>query len=212
MILAPAPLAHNSVRPTPLRATAQCKPRPHEKSRAMNTVIRKESPSDVGAIHALTVAAFSNAPHTDHREQFIVDALRKAGALSISLVAEQAGTVVGHVAASPVSVSDGSLGWYGLGPVSVMPEFQGRGIGGQLMKAALSSLRENGAAGCVLLGDPAYYSRFGFQVEPKLALPHVPPEYFQALSFGASLPCGVVAYHGSFSAPGEQVVQADGAA
>jgi putative acetyltransferase len=62
-------------------------------------------------------------------------------------------------------------------------------------QAALRVVRERGAAGCVLLGDPAYYSRFGFKPESGLVLPDVPPEYFQALPFGASLLCGVVTYH-----------------
>ncbi len=84
----------------------------------MNPVIREELPSDAAAIHAVTAAAFLNAPHTAHTEQFIVEALRKAGALTISLVAERGGEVVGHVALSPVSISDGSTGWFGLGPVS----------------------------------------------------------------------------------------------
>lgn len=166
----------------------------------MMTVIRAELPPDIPAIHAVTEMAFRHAPHTDHTEQFIVDALRRAGALSISLVAEQAGRVVGHVAVSPVSISDGSLGWYGLGPISVTPELQGRGIGSELMKTALRLLQEKGAAGCVLLGDPAYYSRFGFRHEPGLVLPDVPPEYFQALPFDTALPHGVVTYHEAFNA------------
>lgn len=168
----------------------------------MSPVIRQESPSDAAAIHAVTAAAFLNAPHTAHTEPFIVDALREAGALSISLVAEQDGEVVGHVALSPVLISDGSAGWYGLGPISVKPELQRSGIGILLMQAALRLLREQGAAGCVLVGDPAYYSRFGFKPEPSLVLPDVPREYFQALPFGASLPRGVVRFHEAFSARG----------
>lgn len=168
----------------------------------MQTIIRQESPFDVAAIHAVTEAAFLNAPHTDHTEQFVVNALRKAGALSISLVAVQAGLVVGHVAVSPVSISCSISGWYGLGPISVSPDLQGQGIGGLLMKAALSQLQDMGASGCVLLGDPAYYSRFGFKAESSLVLPDVPLEYFQVLSFGQSLPCGVVTYHAAFSARG----------
>jgi putative acetyltransferase len=161
----------------------------------MKAVIREEAPTDVAEIHAVTVAAFLNAPHTDHTEQFVVDALRKAGVLSVSLVAKQAGRVVGHVAVSPVSISDGSHGWYGLGPISVIPELQGQGIGSQLMEAALHLLREKGAAGCVLLGDPAYYSRFGFTAEAEVVFPDVPSEHFQAFPFGSSLPRGVVRYH-----------------
>lgn len=168
----------------------------------MNPVIRQESPSDAAAIHAVTVAAFLQAPHTAHTEQFIVEALREADALTISLVVEQDGEVVGHVALSPVSVSDGSTGWYGLGPISVRPELQGQGIGSLLMQAAIRLLRERGAAGCVLVGDPSYYSRFGFKPEPSLVLPDVPPEYFQALLFGPLLPQGVVTFHRAFSARG----------
>jgi len=89
--------------------------------------------------------------------------LRKAGALTISLAAEQDGEIVGHVAVSAVSMSDGSADWYGLGPISVTPERQRKGIGSGLMQAALRLLRERSPAGCVLVGDPAYYARFGFK-------------------------------------------------
>lgn len=166
----------------------------------MNPVIRQESPSDAAAIHAVTAAAFLNAPHAAHTEQFIVEALRKAGALSISFVAERGEEIVGHVALSPVSMSDGSTGWFGLGPISVKPRLQRMGIGTLLMQAALRLLRERGAAGCVLVGDPAYYSRFGFKPEPSLVLPEVPPEYFQALLLGSSLPRAVVTFHEAFRA------------
>ena len=118
-------------------------------------------------------------------------------------MAELDGEVVGHVALSPVSISDGSAGWYGLGPISVKPELQRSGIGILLMQAALRLLRERGAAGCVLVGDPAYYSRFGFTPEPGLVLPDVPQDYFQALPFGASLPRGVVTFHEAFSVTGQ---------
>lgn len=164
----------------------------------MKPVIRHELSSDTLAIHAVTAAAFLDAPHTAHTEQFIVDALRSAGALTLSLVAEEAGEVVGHVAVSPVSISDGSSGWYGLGPLSVRPEFQRRGLGSLLMRAAIRQLREGGAAGCVLLGDPAYYARFGFRPEPGLVLPDVQPDYFLAMAFGPSVPHGVVTYHPAF--------------
>lgn len=168
----------------------------------MTIRIRNESPSDVAAIEATTVAAFLNGPHTSHTEQFIINALRKSEKLSVSLVAENDGEVVGHVAVSPVSISNGSNGWYGLGPISVAPERQGQGIGSQLMEQALSALREIGAAGCVVLGDPKYYGRFGFKPESALVLPDVPPEYFQAISFFGEVPVGTVAYHESFSAQG----------
>jgi putative acetyltransferase len=174
----------------------------HERPSEMNLLVRFEDSADVVAIRAVTVAAFLHAPHTDHAEHFIVDALRAAGALSISLVAEVDGDIVGHVAVSPVSISDGSTRWFGLGPISVRPGLQGQGIGTRLMHVALRKLQEQGAAGCVLLGDPAYYARFGFKREIELVFPDVPPEYFQAIAFGTAVPRGVVTYHAAFGAHG----------
>jgi putative acetyltransferase len=166
----------------------------------MNIKIRTETAADVAAIDAVTVSAFLNAPHTSHTEQFIVSALRKAGLLTISLVADAEGAVIGHVAVSPVSISDGASGWFGLGPLSVAPEHQRGGLGSRLMREALRILREHGAAGCVLLGEPGYYGRFGFRADPNLVLPDVPPEYFQAISFDSSRPRGTVSYHQAFNA------------
>ena len=162
--------------------------------------IRKETPSDIAAIEAVTIAAFQNAAHTNHAEQFIVRALRNSGQLSVSLIAEKNGTVIGHVAVSPVTISSSVTRWYGLGPISVIPEHQEQGVGAQLMENALAELRTLGAAGCVVLGEPGYYSRFGFNAEPSLVLPDVPAEYFQAISFNGSLPSGTVSYHDSFAA------------
>ena len=162
--------------------------------------IRKESPADAAAIEAVTVAAFQNAAHTDHTEQFIVNALRNSGQLSVSLVAEDDGSIIGHVAVSPVRISGCVADWYGLGPISVAPGHQGQGVGALLMEHALAELRTLGAAGCVVLGDPGYYSRFGFKAEPSLLLPGVPAEYFQALAFNGSLPSGTVSYHDAFAA------------
>jgi putative acetyltransferase len=164
--------------------------------------IRQEAPADTHAIHALTKAAFLNAPHTAHTEQFIVDALRKARALSVSLVAESDGVIVGHVAMSPISISDGALGWHGLGPISVKPEYQRQGIGAKLIVAVLQQLKGMGASGCALVGDPTYYARFGFKPEKNLSLPEVPPEYFQIVSFSHSLPQGIVKFHEAFGAQG----------
>lgn len=169
----------------------------------MSPTIRLEQPSDTPAIHTLTAAAFSNAPHTDHTEHFIVDALRAADALTVSLVAVDGDVIIGHVAMSPVSVSDGTPGWFGLGPVSVSPGRQGQGIGSRLIQEALRRLREHDAAGCVVLGEPGYYGRFGFRTEAGLVLPGLPAEYFQTLAFGDSpLPCGTVIYHEAFNARG----------
>lgn len=168
----------------------------------MSISIRIEQESDIRDIHEVTVSAFLDAPHTDHTEQFIVKALRESGALSISLVAEEAGNVVGHVALSPVTISDGTDSWYGLGPISVLPNKQNKGIGLQLMNAAIHELKNIEAKGCVLLGNPDYYHRFGFKPKNGLVLADVPPEYFQALVFYGDLPQGNVTYHESFSAKG----------
>lgn len=166
----------------------------------MTINIRSEQAGDAQRIHEVTAAAFLNAPHTDHTEQFIVNKLRESGALSVSLVAEEDGRIVGHVALSAVTISDGSEHWYGLGPISVLPDCQSRGVGSKLMEAAIQALKECQAQGCVLLGDPGYYHRFGFVPLEGLTLPDVPPEYFQALLLDGTSPVGCVTYHESFSA------------
>lgn len=166
----------------------------------MNAEIRSETAADVPAIETVTARAFLNAPHTSHTEQHIVNALRRAGELTVSLVAVVAGTVIGHVAISPVSITDGASRWFGLGPISVLPQHQRCGVGSQLMREALRILRERRASGCVVLGEPQYYGRFGFVADPNLALSGVPPDYFQAISFDDSKPRGRVTYHEAFAA------------
>jgi putative acetyltransferase len=166
----------------------------------MSLMIRNERPSDIPAIEQLTREAFLDAEHTSHTEQYIVNALREAGALTLSLVAEEAGVVVGHAAISPVTLSSGEPGWYGLAPVSVLPARQGQGIGGQLIRQLLKQLQALGAAGCVVLGDPGYYSRFGFKAGQGPLLAGVPPEYFQAQAFHGSYPSGEVSFHPGFDA------------
>lgn len=166
----------------------------------MNLSIRREQPDDVDAIARLTERAFRSAEHSSHTEQFIVDALRRSGQLTLSLVALEGDVMVGHVAVSPVAISSGVHGWCGLGPISVLPERQNLGVGSALMMAALDELRRLEAAGCVLLGEPAYYSRFGFKPYAGLQLPGVPPEYFQAVALRGEIPQGSVSYHASFEA------------
>jgi len=98
------------------------------------------------------------------------------------------------------TISDGTSGWFGLGPISVAPEHQGQGLDALLMEHALTELRASGAAGCVVLEAPSYYSRFGFNAEPSLVLLGFPAEYFQAISFNGFLPSGNVTYRDSFQA------------
>lgn len=165
-------------------------------------IIRDEAGTDERAITDVTVAAFEALPISRHTEQFIVQALRAAKALTVSLVAELDGRVVGHVACSPVNISDGSTGWYGLGPVSVLPQYQRRGIGQALIREALSRLQTLHARGCCLVGHPGYYGRFGFGNVPGLVHEGVPPEVFFALSFDGCVPQGTVTFHQAFEADG----------
>ena len=160
--------------------------------------IRVEMPGDVGAIRAVTTAAFAVAPYSNQMEAAIVDGLRQGGALSLSLVAMEEGNVVGHVAFSPVLINGQPRDWYGLGPVSVQPDRQGQGVGQRLIVRGLDELKNRGAGGCVVFGEPAYYGRFGFVSDPGLVFAGAPPGYFQRLVFKGTSPKGEVSYHAAF--------------
>lgn len=162
--------------------------------------IRPEQTDDVDAITAVTCAAFRDHPHSAQTEHLIVASLRATDALALSLVAEVDGQVVGHIAFSPVTISDGSAGWYGLGPISVLPEKQKLGIGSSLIETGLGLLRANNAQGCVVAGDPAYYRRFGFRHNDALTYPDLPAMYFLALPLRSGSTQGIVSYHPAFSA------------
>ena len=162
--------------------------------------IRLERPGDADPIAQLLREAFAGHPDSRQTEVHIVAALRRADVLAISLVTERGGIVVGHVAFSPVTISDGTMGWLGLGPVAVAPARQRRGIGVALIREGLALLRERGGKGCVVLGDPAYYRRSGFASGTPLTAAGVPAEYFLALAFGGDIPSGEVTYHAAFAA------------
>jgi predicted N-acetyltransferase YhbS len=162
--------------------------------------LRPERPEDIETICLLTQEAFRDAAHSSGTEAAIVDALRAASALTVSLVADDAGEIIGHVAFSPVSIDSHSAGWYGLGPVSVRPDRQRQGIGQALIQQGFLHLRGLGAQGCVVLGNPGYYSRFGFVSDPQLHYADVPPEYFQRIVFQGAPPRGEVTYHAAFGA------------
>ena len=164
--------------------------------------IRSEGDADIDAITSVTVAAFETLEVSNQTEHFIIRALRAAKALTISLVAESDGRVVGHIAFSPVTISDGTRNWYGLGPVSVLPEYQRRGIGKALIQEGLSRLKDLGAQGCCLVGHPEYYKRSGFENVPGLVHAGVPPEVFLALTLDGNTPQGTVAFHQAFKADG----------
>jgi putative acetyltransferase len=167
-------------------------------------VIRSETPDDSDAITKVTIAAFKTLPISQHTEQFIVEALRAAQALAVSLVAEVDSRIIGHIAFSPVTLSDGTPNWYGLGPVSVLPEYQRRGIGKALIEQGLSHLKALNAQGCCLVGHPEYYGKFGFEKMSGLVHEGVPPEVFLALSFDGTIPQGAVDFHDAFKADGQQ--------
>jgi putative acetyltransferase len=165
-------------------------------------ITRDETDADVTAITEVTVAAFKPLEISGHTEQFIIEALRAANALSISLVAEIDGRVIGHIAFSPLTISDGTQNWYGLGPVSVLPEFQRQGIGKALIQEGLSRLKDMNAQGCCLVGHPDYYRKFGFKNVSNLVCEGVPQEVFFVLSFDGHMPHGEVTFHEAFKADG----------
>jgi putative acetyltransferase len=165
-------------------------------------IIRNETNQDIEAISEVTIAAFETLQISNKTEQFIIKALRNANVLTISLVADIDGRVVGHIAFSPVTISDGTKNWYGLGPVSVLPEYQKQGIGKSLVNRGLSLLKAQGAKGCALVGDPGYYQRFGFKNNPTLIHDGIPQEVFLVIPFDKNIPHGTVVFHEGFLANG----------
>lgn len=162
--------------------------------------IRSEQPTDVAAISAIITAAFKTAPHSSGTEARIVEGLRTGQALTVSLVAVDRDEIAGHVAFSPVSIVGTRGDWYGLGPVSVRPEQQSRGLGQLLIRAGIEQLRSLQATGCVVLGEPRYYQRFGFESDPALTYGGHPSPYFQRLVLGGPPAAGDVIYHAAFEA------------
>ena len=165
-------------------------------------IIRNETAADTEAISEVTIAAFRNVAISRHTEQFIIKALRDARALAVSLVAEADGKIVGHIAFSPIAVSDGSPNWYGLGPISVLPKYRKQGIGKSLIVKGLTLLKSMGGQGCALMGDPNYYKRLGFENTPDLAHEGIPREVFFVFPFYKKIPQGTVEFHKGFSATG----------
>ncbi|MFH1853050.1 MAG: N-acetyltransferase [Candidatus Neomarinimicrobiota bacterium] len=163
-------------------------------------IIREETPADIDAITAVTIAAFRTLPISNNTEHFIIHALRTAGVLTLSMVAERDDIVVGHIAFSPVTISDGTRNWYGLGPVAVLPELHKQGIGTAQINEGLARLQALGGHGCQLVGDPNYYRRFGFNNYPQLVHEGIPPEVFMGMPFTDSIPVGTVNFHEAFLA------------
>jgi len=137
-------------------------------------IVRDEIIEDAPAIARAVAAAFGRAAESD-----LVAALREHGDVALSLVAEEAGVVVGHVLFSELRAPEGCLA---LAPVSVVPARQGQGIGSRLIREGLARARGAGWLAVFLLGDPEFYGRFGFSAAPaaKFATPY-PRRYFLAL-------------------------------
>jgi len=161
-------------------------------------IIRNEQPSDIEVITEITKEAFKDYPSSQQTQHFIICDLRAAGALTISLVTEMDGRIVGHIAFSPVTISDGTTNWYGLGPISVLPDYQGCRIGTKLVNTGLALLESMDAKGCAIVGLPAYYNRFGFKNHPQLIHEGIPQEIFSAKSFIGWVPSGTVEFHQAF--------------
>jgi putative acetyltransferase len=169
----------------------------------MSFLIRAEASSDISVIHQVHLAAFGGPG-----EARLVDALRAAGALTISLVAEHGGAVVGHIAFSLVEIVDerGSTKALALAPVAVLPRHQRSGIGSRLIEAGLAEARRQGWELVIVLGHHDFYPRFGFVT----AKPHgilcpfeVPDDAFMVMALQPDVlgqHQGVVKYHAAFTA------------
>lgn len=166
------------------------------------TTIRFEQPGDIAAIHELVRQAFTGHPISQGAEPFIVDALRADGALELSQVADVDGEPVGHIAYSAATIGAAETGWFLVGPVAVRPDLQGRGIGRELIEASLEIMQSRDADGCVLVGDPDFYHRFGFRRVAGVEWPGVPGEYVLTLAFGHEEPVGEIGFHPAFLLPG----------
>lgn len=162
-------------------------------------LIRPEQAADIAAIEQVVHAAFLTEIYSNQTEYLLVNALRKAQALTIALVAEYQQQIIGYIAFSKVMIDEEDHGWYGLAPLAVDPSWQNQGVGSALVNAGLNALITLDAAGCVVLGDPYYYGRFGFQASPHLSLADVPAAYFLGLKFKEHAVLGAVEYHASFA-------------
>lgn len=161
-------------------------------------IVRIERPADIQAIRALITGAFYGVPYSHGREADIVDALRRDDNLVMSWVAEIDGRIAGHAAFSPVTIDGQDVGWFGLGPVAVAAACRGKGVASTLIETGLKHLKANGANGCVVFGEPKFYSRFGFEPDARLKLERAPSRYFQRLLFAGDPPAGHVEYAAAF--------------
>ena len=156
-------------------------------------ILRPEAATDRAAIHALVAEAFGREEEAD-----LVEALRAAGDLALSLVAEDEGAPAAYAGFSRMQAPAGALA---LAPVAVRPAIQGRGIGADLIRFGLAGATLQGCAIVFVVGEPGYYGRFGFTADAAagFASPYAGP-HFMALALGAPPPPGPVAYPKAFEA------------
>ena len=164
----------------------------------MTIIVRPEKQSDREIIWELTKLAFSGKPYAGGNEQDLIDNLRELNVLSASLVAVDGSEVVGQITFSPASISSGEGNWYALGPIAVLPHRQSEGIGGLLIEAGMKVIEDMGAWGCILTGDPDYYSRHGFTLANEHCPDNEPEEYFMLRLCGVNKPAGKFAFHDAF--------------
>lgn len=160
-------------------------------------LIRDERPEDASAIDGVIERAFVGAPYSDGTEAAILRGLRETGDLTLSLVAEADGEVIGQIAFSPLAI-DGHAGWFGLGPLAVEPQRQKCGVGARLVEAGLARLVEWGARGCALVGSPDYYGRFGFASDGGLSYGDLDRRYVLRRVFAGPAPSGALQFAPAF--------------
>lgn len=164
----------------------------------MSWMIRVERPGDEAAIHALTKRAFVGAPYSDGDEADVIDRLRADGDLLLSLVALERAEIIGQVTCSRATLSNGEEGWMVIGPVAVAAEHRGKGLGRALMDAGETAMRETGAKGITVLGDPGLYSRLGYVQHTPMTLEGELGKFLQVKSFGAAIPSATLTYASAF--------------
>jgi len=160
-------------------------------------LIRAEHTSDDYAIDDLTTRAFMGMPYSEGTEAPIIRLLRQSGDLTLSLVAEESGIVIGHIAFSPIRIG-AHRDWFGLGPIAVEPSRQRSGIGKALIETGLKILKDQGAAGVALIGNPDVYRSSGFTSDGRLTYKGLEYRYVQRIVFCGPDPEGELHYADAF--------------